>query len=453
MSLNDRRGVPLSTTNRLSLERYERAVELLAGFYADPLAEIERALAEDPGFVSGHCLRAALFLISPEKGTAAELRRSVEAAEALLRHANARERGHIAAARAWLDGDFERAIELYGQVAIEYPRDLLAVQVAHQGDFLCGQQVMLRDRVARVLPAWDYDVPGYGNVLGMYAFGLEENNEFVRAEEVGRQALAVNARDPWAVHAVAHVMEMQGRQRDGISWLAERADDWSPDNMLAYHNWWHLALFHLDLDEFYRVFEIYDAHVWPKPQAIQMELVDATSMLWRLTLRDIAVGHRWDELADRWQGAVEDGHYAFNDMHAMMAMVGAGRDEPARRLLATLERCAAEGSSNGAMTALVGLPACRAIAAFGRGDWHQATELLLALRPHAQRFGGSNAQRDVLSLTLAEAALRAGDRPLARAVAAERYAAKPSSPFNRALMRRAGLGDSFCRHRISAAAS
>ena len=44
---------------------------------------------------------------------------------------------------------------------------------------------MLRDRVAQVLPHWNADVPGYGYVLGMYAFGLEETNLYDRAEETG----------------------------------------------------------------------------------------------------------------------------------------------------------------------------------------------------------------------------------------------------------------------------
>lgn len=47
----------------------------------------------------------------------------------------------------------------------------------------------------------------------------------------------------------------------------------------------------------------------------------------------------------------------------------------------------------------------------------------------AHRFGGSHAQRDLLDLTLIEAATRSGDKPLAAALAAERLALKPRSPL------------------------
>src|SRR5262249_11085507 len=162
----------------------------------------------------------------------------------LLRTANAREHGHVAACRAWLDGDWQRAVELWGRVAIDYPRDSLAIQLAHLGDFYLGQSAMLRDRIARVLPAWDHDRPGYGYTLGMHAFGLEECGEYALAEGAGCRALLAERRDPWAIHAVAHVMEMQGRLAEGVSWLLEREGDWAHDNGFAFHNWWHRALYH-----------------------------------------------------------------------------------------------------------------------------------------------------------------------------------------------------------------
>ena len=83
----------------------------------------------------------------------------------------------------------------------------------------------------------------------MYAFGLEETGDYARAEEVGRRAVELNARDAWASHAVAHVMEMQARLDEGISWLETTSRSWARDNGFAYHNHWHLALYHLDLGD------------------------------------------------------------------------------------------------------------------------------------------------------------------------------------------------------------
>jgi hypothetical protein len=397
----------------------------------------------------GHCMRAGLMLMAAEKSAQPELRRSVEAAEALASAANDRERGHTTATRAWLDGDFHRAAELYGQVLLDHPRDLLALQIAHQIDFFTGNTAMLRDRPARVLPQWDNAMPGYGYVLGMQAFGLEENNMFRRAEDMGRHAVELTPRDPWAIHAVAHVMEMEGRLADGIRWLTSRVDDWAPDNMLAIHNWWHLALYHLDHGQTDRTLDIYDRHILPRPGGPAIELVDATSMLWRLHLRVADVGDRWGTVADRWEPMADDGYYAFNDMHAMMAFAAGGRDHAARRLMAVLNRRASAPGSNAVMTRQVGLPVCAAIQAFADGDHDLAVDLLLPVRAISHRFGGSNAQRDVITLTLIEAALRGGQAKLARALTAERTDFKPSSPFNWTLAARAldGVGDASAAER------
>jgi hypothetical protein len=207
--------------------------------------------------------------------------------------------------------------------------------------------------------------------------------------------------------------------------------------MLAVHNWWHLALYHLDYGQVDQALRIYDRHIRPREGAPAIELVDASAMLWRMHLRGVDLGDRWRQVADAWEPMVEDGYYVFNDMHAVMAFVADGRDQAARRLMGVLTRRASGTGSNAAMTREVGLPACIAIRAFGDGFYDIAIDLLLSIRPIAHRFGGSNAQRDIISLTLMEAALRADKSNLARALAAERTDLKPSSPFNWALAARA----------------
>jgi tetratricopeptide (TPR) repeat protein len=437
MALKDSRGVSVSTDNRTSLDRYERALGLLHSYFNDPLATIDEALAEDPGFVMGYCFRAGLLTTTTDKAAEPMLRESVEAGEALAVKGNDRERRHLAAARSWLDGDFEQAVARYGDIAIEHPRDSLALQLAHLGDFYLGRSSQLRDRVARALSDWDDSVPGYGYVLGMHAFGLEEMGDYGRAEERARRALELNPRDPWAVHAGAHVMEMQGRLGDGVHWLTSRTNDWAPDNGFAFHNWWHLALYHLDLGQHDRALEIYDTAIRPKPSELPLEMLDATALLWRLHLRGVDVGGRWTELANSWEKRIEDAYYVFNDMHAMMAFVAGGREAAARRLLDVLVRRLDQRGTNAMMTRDVGLPVCRAVQAFGRGNYRAAIEELMPVRQVAHRFGGSHAQRDVLSLTLIEAAIRAKDARLARALASERTELKPTSPFNWVLTARA----------------
>ncbi|WP_439686510.1 Tetratricopeptide repeat protein [Cupriavidus oxalaticus] len=436
MALTDSRDLAVSTQNARSVELYETALRLLNGYYGDPLGVIDTALDADPGFAMGHALRAGLMLTAGDGTAEPMLRDSVEAGEALA-GLNERERRHLAAARAWLDGEFERSLRRYGDIVVDYPRDLLAIQVAHLGDFLLGQSSMLRDRVAQALPHWDDGMPGYGYLLGMHAFGLEETQLYGRAEESGRRALELNPRDPWAVHAVAHVMEMQGRLEDGIAWLDARRDDWSEDNMLAVHNWWHLALFQLEAGNTDDVLALYDREISRPAPAIALDLVDASALLWRLHLRGVDVGTRWQPVADDWLGRGAAGYYAFNDVHAVMASLGAHRPAAVDQLRAALERAALGNGTNAMMARDVGLPVADALVSFEQGDYAGAIDLLLPVRLIAHRFGGSHAQRDVIGLTLIESALRAGRRNLALALTAERAALKPISPSLHRLVQRA----------------
>jgi tetratricopeptide (TPR) repeat protein len=444
MTYSDRHGVPVSNIRREAIDALDDAIELFHGYYGNPVEALDRAITLDPGAVMPRVAKAGILLTTSERALEPLAAAELDAAERSAAGANPREQGHLAASRAWLGGDWRRAVRRWGDVLLDYPRDTLALQLAHLGDFYLGQSQMLRDRVARVLPYWGDSMPGFGYVLGMHAFGLEECGDYPHAEQTGRRALELNGRDPWAVHAVAHVMEMQGRLPEGIAWLESRAPEWSVENGFAFHNWWHLALFYLDLGEEAKVLELYDTRIRPNRSQVILEMIDATAMLWRLHLRGIDVGDRWKELADAWEPLAHDGHYAFNDYHAMMAFVADGREDSARRLLATLRARADRGSgTNAVMTREVGLPVSIALRAFGRGDWDVAIEMLRPVRLIAQRAGGSHAQRDVLALTLIEAALRAGEARLARALVAERTQVKPTSPYNWRLTQRAQalLGD------------
>ena len=147
-------GYPHSHSSSEAVRRFEKAVGLMNAYQADPVAEIDGLLAEHPDFVMGHAFRAAALALAADKAFEPEMKRSLESAEALASKANDRERGHIAAVRAWCDGDWAKATESWGRVALDYPRDIAAIQFAQLGDFYLGTSAMLRDRVARIMPAW-----------------------------------------------------------------------------------------------------------------------------------------------------------------------------------------------------------------------------------------------------------------------------------------------------------
>ena len=438
MNKFDRRGNPVSYRDTQAIAALDHACELLHAYQADPLAEVDSLIARHPDFAMAHAFRAGALATATDKAFEPELIKSVVAAEALAPKANERERMHIAAVRAWLDGDWERAVEGWGRASIAYPRDLLALQFAHVGDFFLGHTHLLRDRVARVLPHWSREVPGHGFVEGMYAFGLEESGDYAQAEARGREAAALNPQDGWAVHAVAHVLEMQGRAAEGAAFLASGAAGWAPNSLFAFHLWWHQALFHLDADDAPAALRLFDEKISAAGFGQALELLDGSSLLWRLWLLGHDVGQRWQDLDCKWQTRIDDAYYAFNDVNAMMAFVGAGNGDAQQRQLASARRAAAGTGTVAMMSREIGLPACEGLVAFGRGEHARAIEWLLPLRAKANRFGGSHAQRDMFSWTLTEAALRLGERRLADAFVAERLSWKPQSPVNRGFAMRAG---------------
>jgi hypothetical protein len=233
-------------------------------------------------------------------------------------------------------------------------------------------------------------------------------------------------------------MEMQGRATEGADFLHAGVDGWAPNSMFAFHLWWHKALFHLDVGDPSTALALFDDKISAGGFGQALELLDGSALLWRLSLSGHEVGDRWNVLASKWETRIEDAYYAFNDVNAMMAFVGAGDIKAQARQIETVRRAATGTGTNAMMSREIGLPACEGLAAFGRGNYAQAIELLLPLRGKANRFGGSHAQRDVFSWTLTEAAIRLGDRALAAACVAERLSWKPDSPLNRAWAMRAG---------------
>ncbi len=437
MTLIDHSGHAVSGSNADSLEAFERASHETRCLINDPLATVDQALAASPSMTMAHVLRGWLHLLGTEPAGLPAARACAQVAAALP--ATDRERRHVDALALLAEGNWHAAGMALEDLSAAWPRDALALQVGHQIDFFTGNSRMLRDRVARALPAWDSGLPGYHAVLGMHAFGLEETGDYEQAERQGRRCVELEPRDGWGWHAVAHTMEMRNRARDGIAWLQPHSGTWSKDSFLAVHNWWHLALFYLELEHIDEVVRLFDDPVQGGRSMMVLDMIDASSMLWRLQLRGVELGERWQTVADGWATLAAAGNYAFNDLHAMMAFVGSGRRSDQEAVL-DAQRAAIEGRGDNAhFTRDVGLPASLAVQAFGRGAYAEAVRLLRSIRSRAHRFGGSHAQRDVLDLTLIEAALRSEDHALAMALANERLAMRPQSPLARLFVARARM--------------
>ena len=404
MSHTDHRGCDISGATPAALQAYERSLATWLSWRRGADVQIEQALRDAPDFAMAHVLRAYMQVCSRDRERVRSARPILQRAAQLP--ANGREAAHLAVIAAALDDDFAQVRDRLAGLLQQHPRDVLALHVAHALDYASGDAARMNERVAALLPAWSDDLPGYHAMLSMQAFGLVENGEVERAEQTARAALASNPFDARAHHVMAHVFETSGRAEAGLRWMNDHADQWANGTVVSTHGWWHVALFHLALGQTDRALGLYDLCVRSGHSHEIADLIDAASLLWRIELLGGDAGARWFELAQAWAPRIADAYSTFNDLHAMLAFVGARDWELARRLETTLAASRREPTRHGRMTRELGLRACRGLIAFGRGNHALAIALLARLPARCHRLGGSHAQRDVLHLTMLQAVER-----------------------------------------------
>jgi hypothetical protein len=420
----DQWGAPLQAGTPEGVALFDRAVDGLARLGGEPVADAQAAVAADPDLVLARLLGAYFALYGTTTDGVAEARRTVADLESGPGPRGERETLHLRAVRSWAAGDWVGATRALERALLHDPRDLVALKVAQDLYFFLGDQAGLRDVATRVLRAWPPDRPGWGYVQGMVAFGLEESGEYRAAEGHARAALADNPTDSWATHALAHVFEMEGNQQCGVSFLTETAGDWTP-SYFAVHNWWHLALFELELGRVDAVLDIYDGPIRSHGSTEWLHIVDAAALLWRLSLFGVDVTERAGRLADDIEPLLDSSIYAFNDWHAVMALGLAGRVDVVDRVI--VEARHGSVGTNRAVMDRVGGSLLEGFASVADGRTEQGLDLLLTVRNDARVVGGSNAQRDVIDLTIMAAGARARSHRLVDELSAVRLHRKPTS--------------------------
>ena len=441
MTRRDARGNPVSTGSALALDASERALWRMMSFYGTPIADLDAAIDADPAWPLPRLMKAGFLLSLTEPALVGAADALLAEAAALPERGNDREQHHLTALQRLAAGDWVGAAAGWERLVDAAPRDGLALQWLHLLDFYRGDAAQLLGHVEAARPAWPDDDPLQPYVLGMHAFGLEESGRYDEAEAAGRRALAGAARVPWAIHAVAHVMEMQGRHDEGRRWMGEwrrhwgaRAGDGSgiEANGFAGHLGWHEALFALEGLDTEAALAVCDDYLDASRIEITLQRVDAASLLWRLRLLDADVGDRWHALVAAWPlDGDAAGRSVFNDAHATMALIGAGDEARARDWVALcIDGAERRPGWNRDVSREIGAPLLRGLLAFGAGRDRDAAAAIAPLRERLARIGGSHAQRDVVEQTLLAAAARSGDRGDGRALLAARTRAKAATPLS-----------------------
>jgi tetratricopeptide (TPR) repeat protein len=426
--LHDIRGYPIDTDNAACVENFDKAIARFFEFRLDAVEYADAAIAADPDCAMAQLLKGYMLMGAQSRNLLPIVAGHITKAESKPGGVQQRAKGWLVGLKALHANELPQASRLLGEHMSEWPLDLFVLKQLHQQTlFWRGKSLDLRDSVLRVSHAWNKDVVGYGNFLGMLGFGYEEAGDYEKAERCGRAALQYSPEDLWAVHTVAHVLEMQGRHKQGVEWIDYPLNAWDDRTPLARHIWWHKALFLWDSGNYEETLALYDSAVYPGPSTAYIDVQNAAALLWRLEMTGVDVGDRWKVLAGQAEATMDDQLLAFTESHVSAALAKAGRSEAlARQRQHLAER--ADGKGWAAMLASeVSIPLADAFAAYSMGDYDQACDGLLASREDWVRVGGSHAQRDLYNQILVDSAIKSGRRNLAESLLAERAMQHPNS--------------------------
>jgi tetratricopeptide (TPR) repeat protein len=426
--LQDVRGYQLDTSSSACVENFDKAVARFFEFRLDAVEYADAAISADPDCSMAQLLKGYMLMGAQSRNLLPVVAEHIAKAEAKSGGLTQRAKGWLAGLKALSANDLPHASKVLGQHMAEWPLDLFVLKQLHQQTlFWRGKSLDLRDSVLRVSHAWDKDVVGFGHYLGMLGFGYEEAGEYEKAEMCGRAALQHSPEDLWAVHTVAHVLEMQGRHKDGIEWINYPLNAWDDRAPLARHIWWHKALFLWDSGSYDETLALYDSAVYPAPSTAYIDVQNAAALLWRLEMTGVDVGSRWHALAGQAEATMDDQLLAFTESHVSAALAKAGRSEAlAKQRQQLAERADGEGWAAN-LASEVSIPLADAFAAYTMGDYEKACDGLLASREEWVRVGGSHAQRDLYTQVLVDSAVKAGRRKLAESLLAERGVQHPNS--------------------------
>ena len=367
---------------------------------------------------------AALHLFAESGQAAANAAPFIARAQAGLtdRAVSDRERRFVTAVAAWAAGDLPRAIALHEEQARECPRDLASVKLGQYHLFNTGNSPGMLRLALQALPA-SADVP-YAH--GMAAFAWEQCHLLPQAEAAARHAIAIRHKEPWAHHALAHVLLTQGRLQEGLDFMRAVSPTWTDLNsFMLTHNWWHTALFALEFDRADEVLALYDQQVWGVARDYSQDQIGAVSLLARLELAGVDVGPRWQDVADHLARRGVDLVLPFLDLQYLYGLARAGRQQ-ADTLLAAIEAHALQPQT-GNVWRDVALPAARGLLAHARGDHASAVRQLGSTLPRMLEVGGSHAQRDLFEQIHLDALIRSGQWVGAQNLLQQRANAQPES--------------------------
>lgn len=331
----------------------------------------------------------------------------------------------------WVANEIPEALRIGEEIARAYPTDLALVKLHQYFSFNRGDATAMLRIINIVAP----NNQGNANFHGMAAFAYEQCHLLDKAENSAGKSLELNADEPWAQHATAHVMLTQGRIREGANFMKKSSASWQGLSSFMYtHNWWHSALFDLSLGDYQAVFDAYDGKIWGVEKEYSQDQIGAVAMLARMEVAGLDVGNRWEDVAKHLKARARDVVQPFLSIQYLYGLAKAEYDEAGQLMAAVEDKAANAEEFERHAWANVALPACRGALALARGDAQTAISNLEIALPRMAAIGGSHAQRDLFEQLLLDAHMKSGNWSVAQQMMEMRRTFDPDGvPLNNML--------------------
>ncbi|OFW07735.1 MAG: hypothetical protein A3G20_00015 [Acidobacteria bacterium RIFCSPLOWO2_12_FULL_59_11] len=419
----DARGLALCGIDAKGAEQFEAMITDSYYYRVGVQDRLEVLLQAYPGFALGHVFRG--YSLMTDGVTSSHTQAATHLQMAQKAAATPRERLHQEALRAWLAHDPQARGLAFEQILAEWPLDLLAFR-QHTGTlFWMGNKRHQAQIASSAASQWGADIPGYALFLSAYAFAMVEVGQYPEAERAGKKALEYHAEDLWALHALAHVFEMQGRRREGVALLDQAAKFLNDYNLFRGHLWWHLAMFRYTERAYDDVLQLIDREIYPKISGFYLDIQNAASLLVRLELQGVAVGtERWERLAQASLQTATQNTIWFTTLHHVLALLRTGRHAAVEETLAYARAQGENGSEQARLAAKIS----QAVVAYSQGQSRHALDSLLALRQDFGLLGASHVQQDLYQQIMISAALQLSDWPRIRQLLKERRTVRIWNP-------------------------
>jgi tetratricopeptide (TPR) repeat protein len=425
--LTDRYGLSLSTASAAARDAYAEGVDLLLTVFPGAGVAFDRAVAADPAFALAYIGRARASQLA---GRLEAMRADFATASSLADKVTARERSQIEVFGLLFAGQPVAALAALRTHVQTWPRDALVLSLAANQGGLIGMSG-LPGREQDLADFLDGLAPHYGEdwwFEGHRGMALSEIGRHDEAQPMIERSLAQYRRNGYGAHAFAHLCYETGERDAGIAFLRDWLPIYDRGGGLFGHLNWHLGLFELHAGNLEGGLHLYNEAFCADDHrgAVHQKLSDSASFLWRSELaghpRDAA---RWAKLEDYAREKLPRPGMSLADWHVALTFSATGNDAALEEWVGAIEALAEAGRyPSGSVIPAV----ARAFAAYQRGDYAAAIDLIEPMLPERERIGGSRAQGDLVEATLLRAYLATGREAEAQRLMANRRPGPASLP-------------------------